>query len=1032
MIDIKLKKWTSYINTLNYFTKGLIIKNNLNYYKNIVIVCEWDKNIREYKKIMDFLHINFSELQNRNDLTNLINMQEKLFFCNSENIQNTIVDNAFLETENLSIYINYEISIDNLIKNLNKLNYKFWEYNNPWTYKKLWDTLTITSFNWNINYKISFWWDKIEEISTSDIILDNPQNTETIKKIIIGSNISLTKELENKSTTTLQNIIKENIDYFCILDQIDFTYIYDELISTWTNIVSFDYIWNKQLSISDLEISKPKIDNIDIFLQKLKEKKKNIYIYTKNTDSINNFINYNNISNIVIHENKVNNVKSFECKNTLVLCDDIINELFIRKRIKKSLSTDLDLLLKISPEDYIVHIDHWIWIFKWIIEKQLWDIKKEYVEIEYKWEDKLFVPITEVSRINKYVWVNNPKLTGLNTREWQKKLDKANINIQAIAEELLDTYSKRKLMLWYSFIRDKEKEGEFKSSFEYIYTSDQNIVIEEILLDMNKEKPMDRLLIWDVWFWKTEVAFNAIYNCFINKKQSILLSPLVVLTYEHYEKSLDRFRDFWMNIKVLTRLESNKSVSNTLTWLENWTIDLVIWTHKLLSESIKYKKLWLMIIDEEHKFGALDKEKIKKMKNNIDILSMSATPIPRSLNMALSSLKDMSIIKTAPYGRQNISTLVSPFSENSIYDAMNKEFERSWQVFFIHNRVTSIWIIEKLLTQIFPDKKIAITHWQLPGSELEKRIIDFKHKKYDILLSTTVIENWIDFSNVNTIIINNAESFWLSTIHQLRWRVWRSDRKWYCHLLYKKQNLKPEQVDRLKTIVNYSYLWAWFEIAMKDLEIRWGGDLLGIKQSGQVSEIWVNLFIKMVEEKIEELKKITQPNKNTPPSIPPLPGDGSMNINTKIDLNIESYLDNSFFGSELDKINFYRELESIKSIDELNDIISDFKSINPDLSTPANNLFKLLKLKILASNYKITNIKKVWINYQLDFDKSITLEELKKFLILDKEVVFSFISITRLRSEVKKFWSNEENFIKYLFKVFEKKIASKIRLKKKK
>jgi len=1029
MIDIKLKNKTSYVNSLNYFTKWLIIKNNLNYNKSIIVVYEEDKNLREYEKIMNFLHVNFCDIKNRNDLTSLINLQEKLYFCNQDIINSNVVDNDFLETENLDIHINMDIPAEEIIIKLGKLGYSFWEHNSPWTYNKLWDILTITSFNWNNNYKISFWGNKIEEISQNEIIVELQQQNKKLDKLSLWSNVPLNIDIENKSTTSIKNIIKVKDDIFCILDQLDFLSIYEELISNWTNISSFDYIWNKLLSIYDLEIRKPKIDNIDILLDYLKKDTKK-YIYTKNTWVINNFIEYNNLSWIEVHENKINNLKSFEYKNTLVLCDDIINQIFIRKRIKKSLSNDLDLLLKINPSDYIVHIDHGIWIFKGIIEKTLWNIKKEYVEIEYKWEDKLFVPITEVSRINKYVWVKNPKLTWLNTKEWQKKLDKVDIDIQAIAEELLDTYTKRRILSWYSFIRDNEKESDFQSSFPYIYTSDQNIVIEEILNDMSKNKPMDRLLIWDVWFGKTEVAFNAIYNCFLNKKQSILLSPLVVLAYEHYEKALDRFRSFWMNIKVLTRLETSKNVTTALIWLEKGTIDLIIWTHKLLSEHIVYKDLWLMVIDEEHKFWALDKEKIKKLRNNIDILSMSATPIPRSLNMALSSLKDMSVIKTPPYGRQNIKTLVSVFNENSIHDTMSKEFKRWWQVFFIHNRVRSIGIIEKMLKGIFPDKKIIITHGQLPGSDLEKRIIDFKHKKYDILLSTTVIENWIDFSNVNTIIINEAESFWLSTIHQLRWRVWRSDRQWYCNLLYKKQNLKAEQVDRLKTIVNYSYLWAWLEIAMKDLEIRWGGDLLWIKQSGQVSEIGINLFIKMVEEKIEELKKRSSDTSLL--NSFPLSGERGYNINTKIDLNIEAYLEDSFFGSELDKINFYREIESLKDIKDLDNIILDFKNINKNLWTPAKNLFNLLKLKILASNYKIVNIKKVWINYQLDFDKSTSLEELKNFLVLDKEVMFTFISITRLRCETRIFWNNEEKFINYLFKVFEKNIASKIRLKKKK
>lgn len=1032
-LNIKLENKTSYINTFSYFPKSIIIKENLNQEKTVLVICESDENIKQYEKIFSFIWININLLKNRNDLTNFIYNNEKLFFCEANIFDNEVVDSWFLESENLSLNIGEEINMDDLIESLNSLWYKFSESYTGWSYKKLWDILTITSLNWNTQYKISFWWDKIDEISKSEVFEEAPTGFKMIDKIYLWNNISLKEDISNKSTTSFKNIINQNNKVFSILDSIDFTYIYEDLVSSLTNFCNFDYIWNKSLAISDLEISKSKIDNIDNLLLFLKDNKyKEKIIYTKNTSVITNFIEYNNLKNIKVFETKLNNLKSFNLNNKLIICDDIINGVFIRKRIKKSLSTDMDLLLKIKPLDYIVHIDHGIWIFKWIIEKELWNIKREYVEIEYKWDEKLFVPITEVARINKYVWVTNPKLTWLNTKEWERKLKKASEDIQVIANELLEIYSKRKLHSWYKFIIDSDKLSEFRSSFPYIYTEDQNRVIEEILSDMNKSTPMDRLLVWDVWFGKTEVAFNAIYNSFLNKKQSILISPLVVLAYEHFEKALDRFKEYWLNIKVLTRLETSKSVSETLVWLKKWTIDLVIWTHKLLSEDIEYKDLWLMIIDEEHKFWAVDKEKIKKYKSNIDVLSMSATPIPRSLNMALSSLRDMSIIKTPPYGRQNIKTVVSAFNENSIYDAMNREFERWWQVFFIHNRVRNIWHFEKIINSIFPEKNTIITHGQLPGQELEKRIIDFKHKKYDVLLSTTVIENGIDFSNVNTIIINDAEGFWLSTIHQLRWRVGRSDKKWYCHLFYKKQNLKKEQVDRLKTIVEYSYLWAWFELAMKDLEIRWWWDLLWIKQSGQATEIWVNLFIKMVEDRIEKLK-LTHPHHSSDTSLKSNERlKEEININTKIDLNIESYLPDDFFGSELDKINFYREIECLNTIEELDNIILDFKNINSELPTPAINLFNLLLLKIKASHYKIIWIKRVWINYQIDFDSNINLEELKEFLKLDKEVMFTVTSIHRLRSETKKFWNSDEKFLNYLLKLFEKKIINKkIKLKKK-
>jgi transcription-repair coupling factor (superfamily II helicase) len=341
--------------------------------------------------------------------------------------------------------------------------------------------------------------------------------------------------------------------------------------------------------------------------------------------------------------------------------------------------------------------------------------------------------------------------------------------------------------------------------------------------------------------------------------------------------------------------------------------------------------------------------------------------------------------------------------------------------------VDTIEAMWRFLEDLFPGKKVAIAHGQLSGDKLEERIIDFKRKKYDILLATTVVENWIDFSNVNTIFINEAQNFWISQIHQLRWRVWRSDRKWYCYLLFKKDKIKEDAAKRLKTIVDYSHLWAWFELAIKDLEIRWWWDILGIRQSGQWHDIWVNLFLEMLEDKVEELKskidiEVPVPWKSKSWKHVPVP---------IVELNLWAYIDNSYFSSELDKINFYREIESLNTLEDLENIISDFKEINSDIPKETINFFNLLKLKLKASNYKILSIKRVWVNYQIDFDKDIKLEELKDFLKLDKEVKFTVINLNRLRTATKNF-ANEEKFLEYLLQIFDWKIKPKIKLKLKK
>ena len=652
----------------------------------------------------------------------------------------------------------------------------------------------------------------------------------------------------------------------------------------------------------------------------------------------------------------------------------------------------------------------------WSDTKKLWNIEKEYIEIHYKKNEKLFVPITEVSRISKYIGKENPSLNPLSWKLWEKKMKKIHEDIRKIAEELLHTFAQRKLRSGNSFQRNIGKLDRFQEAFPYSYTPCQESAIEDIFQDMERTITMDRLLVGDVGFWKTEIAFNAIYNAMTNNKQVIFIVPLVVLAYEHYEKALERFANMWVHIEILTRMTTQKNATKILKSLSDWSTDLVIWTHRLLWKNIRLKNLWLIVIDEEHKFWVGDKEKIKVIKSSIDVLSMSATPIPRSLNLALSGIRDISILKTPPEWRKNIETYISPYEEKIILDAGKREFARGGQMFFVHNRVFNIEVYKTALQKLFPTKKIVITHGQLPWEELENRILDFKHRKYDILLSTTVIENGIDFSNVNTICINECQSFWISQLHQLRWRVGRSDRKWYCYLLYKKENLSNESAKRLQTVVNYSYLGAWFELAMKDLEIRGWWDILGVRQSGQVQEIWINLFLKMLEEKIEELKE-------SPEKIP------KDKLDTSIDLEISATIPDEFFQSESDKIHFYREIESLSSVEELELIISGFTEVNETLPDSTKNLFSILRIKILAQKYSINSIKRVGMNYQINFKESVKLHTLKDFLKLDKKISFQVIDIKRLHAPIKLF-ENDKKFLQYVLDMLGKKILNpKIRLK---
>nr|MDD3720210.1 CarD family transcriptional regulator [Candidatus Gracilibacteria bacterium] len=999
-LKIKLENKKSYTGFGNYFSKSVILKD---LHTKTLLVVENDKYQSIYEKIFKFFGGNLIEVKNNATLIDLLfNKSNETFIMKIDDFITTKINSYEVKKESLYLKKDLDYDLNDLIGRLTKLGYYYSEYFTNGSYRKVGDLIYVISFDGKKEYKLSFWGNTIENIWVKQKIEGDFHKDIEVDEIFIGSNISL----ETINGESINGLINES-EVFIILDLLDFHVNYEKITKDLNNFCSFDFIGQRN-NLIDLGIKDLEIDNIENLKNKLSENKEKI-IFTKNKKLIENFTNLNNITNYTIFESNENLAKSFETEKNIVLCDDNISKIFIKRRVRKNFSSNIDLLLKISNGDYIVHIDHGIGIFNSIVTKELNGIKKEYIEIGYKDNDKLFVPITEVARVSKYVGDENPNLTGLNSKEWDRKIKAVNEDIERIAKELLETYANRIAKNGFKFERYKEKEKDFQRSFPYIYTEGQMQGIEDILNDMNSTKNMDRLLVGDVGFGKTEVAFNAIYTCFLNKKQACFISPLVVLAYEHFEKAKERFKNLGIKIEVLTRLETAKHTKDTIKKLENGEIDLIIGTHKLLGESIVFKNLGLIVVDEEHKFGVEDKEKLKKIKIKVDTLSMSATPIPRSLNMALSNIRDISILKDPPMGRKSIKTIVSKFDENIILEGCKNEFSRGGQVFFIHNRVENIDIIKNMLSSLMPDKKIIITHGRLTGDELEDRIIDFKNKKYDILLSTTVIENGIDFSNVNTIFINNCENFGLSQIHQLRGRVGRSDKQGYCYLLYKKDNIDKDAAKRLKTVVDYSFLGAGFEIAMRDLEIRGGGDILGIRQSGQKSDLSVNIFLELLEKKIFELKNAKENIKI---------------IDTLVDLNIECYINDTYFNSETDKINFYKEIESIDNESDLDLLIEDFKNVNGTINKQEQNLFDIVRLRIKSSKYKITNIKKIGINYQIEFDKDINANDLKKFLELDKEVLFNVISIDKLRTSTKNF-ENDEKFLQYILNLLNGKILNK-------
>lgn len=990
---VQLKTNTAYHNSWNMFSRVFLVANSLKS-KNLIVFDNKDE-LKTFSKIWNYLwYKKLFEVEDISQIINFYNTDFWVYVTTKEIFELSHLSNYDIDKNTLEIIRWNSYNIDEIVKNLIDFSFKFSNHLSSFgSYNREWDIINIRPVLENITIKISFFWDEVDEI----LIVDNETwEYKKSSKYRLSPKILEIKESKKNILNNIWEIVKYFNNTQIFLISLDFWEWIEIIDKTFSPIILRDTPNNYSL---DLEIENILLSNIDELINLLKSWDK-ITIYTKNSKTLTNFIEYNNISwdiEIIEVPASMRYLKSFKTENNLFICDDILSDIFIKKRSRKSVAKNIDLLLEIKSWDYIVHIDHWVGIFKQIILKDLSWIKREYIEVEYKWNDKLFVPISELHRISKYIGKDNPELTGLNSTQWQKIIKSTEVEVERIAKELLEIYAKRSIVKWYSFASFDYEEEVFRKSFPYIYTLDQETCIREILADMEKWEPMDRLLVWDVWFGKTEVAMNAIYRCFLNKKQTVFISPLVILAYEHHESLKKRFANFWVKVEILTRVSTPKEESIILKKLALGEIDCIIWTHRLLSPDIKFKNLWLIIIDEEHRFWVIDKEKLNKIKSNIDILSLSATPIPRSLNFALNGIKDISIISTPPPKKKPIKTLVAKWSDELITKSIDNELEKGWQVLFIHNRVATIEATKNYLEKLLGKKaKIITVNGQMNGIEVEDRIIDFRNKKYNILLSTTVIENWVNFHNANTIIIDSADTFWLSQLHQLRWRVGRWVEESSCYLIYRKENVPDDAKKRLITIVNNSHLWAWFEIAMRDLEIRWAWDILWIKQSGKSKETWLSLYLKLLEEKIEELKTW---NKN-------------VWINCQIELNISYYISEDFFNTEADKIHFFRNIESIETLEDLDFTYKTFVEWNDIIPEELNNLFLILKTRIILANYSVESLKKVWQSYIFELNKNTKVELIKEFLDkFDIEGNFVLINVHKIKVATE-FYSNDKYFMK--------------------
>lgn len=530
----------------------------------------------------------------------------------------------------------------------------------------------------------------------------------------------------------------------------------------------------------------------------------------------------------------------------------------IKQAYNKSKAITIRALKELQPGDFVVHIDHGVGVFSGLQKVTNNGQIQEAVRIIYRDNDILYVNINSLHKISKYTGKEGhvPRVNKLGSDAWVKLKEKTKGKVKEIAFDLIKLYAERKAQEGFAHSPDNYLQTELEASFMYEDTPDQSKAIADVKMDMERSSPMDRLVCGDVGFGKTEVAIRAAFKTCIDGRQAAVLVPTTILAYQHYKTFSERLKDFPVNVDFINRFKSTKEKKETLLKLKEGKIDIIVGTHSLIAKDVVFKDLGLLVIDEEQKFGVAHKEKIKTLKTNVDCLTLTATPIPRTLQFSLMGARDLSIINTPPPNRQPIQTEVLVFNEDLIRDAIYFEVERGGQVFFIHNRVNGLPEMAAIIKRLCPDIEVGFAHGQLEGHELEERIFDFIHKKYDVLVCTNIVESGVDIPNVNTIIVNNAHQFGLSDLHQLRGRVGRSNRKAFCYLLAPPISTLPaDSRKRLQTLEQHAELGSGFQIAMRDLDIRGAGNMLGGEQSGFMLEIGFEMYQKILDEAIRELKR---------------------------------------------------------------------------------------------------------------------------------------------------------------------------------
>ncbi|MGN7203527.1 transcription-repair coupling factor [Pedobacter sp. SAFR-022] len=975
-----------------------------------------------YRKGFDFTQIDTANVLGRAEVLNELNHDSefgKIVVTYPEALSEKVIDRSVLEKNTLEITVNTKLSIEFINEFLFEYEFERTDFvYEPGQFSIRGGIVDIFSFSHDLPYRIEFFGDVVESIRTFEI--ESQLSVDDVKTLTIIPNVQ-SKYLTESNINLLDYIDKDTQVW---IKDVEFTLDiikagHKKAVELWKalpaqekqenqNWIDPKYSFSDEKMIADILQEFPLVEfgkqffyrtdhifnfdtkpqpsfnkDFNLLIHNIKENEKAgifNFIFSSSAkqterlyailDDIDKTAKFTPV-NISLREGYIDPVRKFACYT-----DHQIFDRFYKYKLKRGYQRSQAITLKelrdLKPGDYVTHIDHGIGKYAGLEKVEVNGKTQEMIRLVYADNDLLYVNINSLNRIAKYSGKDGtpPKMNKLGTEAWDKLKKTTKKKVKDIARDLIKLYAMRKAQVGTAMAPDGYMETELEASFIYEDTPDQEKATLDVKKDMEAPYPMDRLVCGDVGFGKTEIAVRAAFKAVANGKQAAVLVPTTILALQHYKTFAGRLKEFPCTIDYINRFKTNKQIKDTLARLAEGKVDIVIGTHRLLSKDVKFKDLGLMIIDEEQKFGVSSKEKLRALRVNVDTLTLTATPIPRTLHFSLMGARDLSIINTPPPNRQAVNTELHVFNDKLIQEAVQFELDRGGQVFFIHNRVNDLTQLGGLIQTLVPKARIGIAHGQLDGDALEDVMLDFINGDKDVLVATTIIEAGLDIPNANTIIINHAHMFGLSDLHQMRGRVGRSNKKAFCYLLSPPlSTLTNEARKRLSAIEEFSDLGSGFNIAMRDLDIRGSGNLLGAEQSGFIAEIGFDMYHKILDEAIQEIKsdEFKELFKDEParPFV----------TFTQVDTDVELYIPDDYVTNITERYNLYTELSKIENETELKAFEKSLRDRFGPIPRPVTTMMKVLRLQ--------------WVGKRLGFEKlSFKKGILRGYFIADKQSAY--------------------------------------------